>query len=89
MNSTLLTNVAVIVTWVLTLGGTVWFLATDRQQVVGVQQAHAEKIKDYAERIMANEQRLRTVEDMTRDISADVRWIRMALGKWSGAEERK
>lgn len=83
MNNVLLTNAAVIVTWALTVGGTVWFLATDRQQVLGNQQVHAEKLVDHETRITKNEERLREAESLLREIAADVRWIR----KWSESKK--
>lgn len=67
-----LPQIAVLVTWSLTVIGAVWAASAERADVRHELRAQQSALSDH-------EARLRVLEKQTSEIAADVRWIRQTL----------
>ncbi len=67
-------EIAVLVTWSLTVIGAVWAASAERADVRHELRAQQSTLADH-------EARLRVLEKQTGEIAADVRWIRQTLEK--------
>jgi hypothetical protein len=67
-------EVAVLVTWSLTVIGAVWATSAERADV-------RHDLREQKSALIDHEARLRVLEKQTSEIAADVRWIRQTLEK--------
>ena len=67
-------EIAVLVTWSLTVIGAVWAASAERADV-------RHELREQKSALADHEARLRVLEKQTGEIAADVRWIRQTLEK--------
>lgn len=67
-----LSGAAILVGWLLTVGGLVWAASADRSAIVSRVNASTAQLNDH-------EQRLRVIEPRLSEIAIDVKWIRKHL----------
>ena len=65
-------EIAVLVTWSLTVIGAVWAASAERADVL-------HDLREQRNTVADHEARLRALEKQTSEIAADVRWIRQTL----------
>jgi hypothetical protein len=65
-------EIAVLVTWSLTVIGAVWAASAERADAL-------HDLREQRNTVADHEARLRTLEKQTSEIAADVRWIRQTL----------
>lgn len=66
--------IGLLVTWLLTIIGTVWAMSADRT-------AAMQQIKQTQGQVTDHEDRVRTIEKQMERIATDVKWIRDRLEK--------
>ena len=67
-------EIAVLVTWSLTVIGAVWAASAERTDVL-------HELREQRNAVTDHEARLRALEKQASEVAADVRWIRQTLEK--------
>ena len=67
-------EIAVLVTWSLTVIGAVWAASAERADVL-------HELREQRNTVADHEARLRALEKQANEVAADVRWIRQTLEK--------
>jgi len=70
-------EIAVLVTWSLTVIGAVWAVSGERADVL-------HELREQRNAVVDHEARLRALEKQASEVAADVRWIRQTLEKQPG-----